>query len=264
MRALSHNPDHASRIPEHANIETVRGSAADAADLERLTEGVRTVINIAHIRYAPEIVRALERRGEPVRLLVMSSTRLLSKYETPIREVVRRGEEAVRAAAENVRWTILRPSMIYGGPDDNNIERMAAALRKRRFAPVVGSGRNLWQPVFVWDLVDAAVAALERFEAIGKAYTLAGPEPMAYVDVVRAVARAAGAGEPVLVRVPRWAALVAARLWVTVRPRSTVYETVQRFGEDRAFDISEARRDLGFEPVAFEEGLRRKFGEDCV
>jgi len=259
LRCLLHEPARRARIPDLPGIEIVEGSVADAADLERLTDGIETVVHIAHIRYAPALVGALERRGAPVRLIAMSSTRLLSRFETPVREEVRRGEEAIRNAAPNVRWTILRPSMIYGGPSDNNIERMARMLRRWRVAPVVGSGRNLWQPIFVWDLVDAVAAALERPETAGRTYTLAGPEPMAYCDVVRAVARASGAGKPLFIRVPWWAARALAGAWTLARPRSLVREMVERFAEDRAFDTSDARRDLGFHPLAFEEGLARKF-----
>ena len=33
-------------------------------------------------------------------------------------------------------------------------------------------------------------------------------------------------------------------------------EQVRRFDETKAFDISDARRDFGYDPVPFEEGLR--------
>ena len=84
------------------------------------------------------------------------------------------------AAPAGVRWTILRSAMIFGGPEDNNLARVAAAVRRWRVFPMFGPGRNLVQPVFVWDLVEALVACLERPEAAGRCYTIAGPEAMTY------------------------------------------------------------------------------------
>ena len=48
-----------------------------------------------------------------------------------------------------------------------------------------------------------------------------------------------------------------------VPPRVTV-DQVRRMGEDRAFDISEARDDLGFEPLTFSAGLREVFSEEAA
>lgn len=256
---MSHDPSHRHRIPAHPNISIAPGSAESRDDILRLADDAQAVVSLAHIRYAPGIARALGDLGRPVRFVAMSSTRGLSRFPTPMREIVRQAEHGVRNAPESVRWTILRPSMIFGGPDDNNLERMARALRRWRLAPVLGSGRNLWQPVFVLDLVEAIVAAIERPAAIGRDYTLAGPQPMAYRDVVRAVARAAGTPKVFFLPIPAPPALALARLWRLARPRSRLYETLQRFGEDRAFDIEPARRDLDFRPIPFENALALKF-----
>jgi nucleoside-diphosphate-sugar epimerase len=35
-------------------------------------------------------------------------------------------------------------------------------------------------------------------------------------------------------------------------------DQIRRLEEDKVFDITEARRDLGFSPRSFEEGIRRK------
>jgi len=35
-------------------------------------------------------------------------------------------------------------------------------------------------------------------------------------------------------------------------------DQIDRLREDKVFDISDARRDLGFDPISFEEGINRK------
>jgi nucleoside-diphosphate-sugar epimerase len=260
LRCLSHNPARRVLLPESSRIEIVEGSAKSPDDIARAAEGIRTVLHLAHIRFADTVVEGLSRRTDPIRLIVMSSTRMMSDFHTEIREVVREGEEAVKAAPPNIQWTILRPSMIFGGPDDHNIERLAAALRRWPVFPLFGDGQNLVQPLFVWDLVAAIQACLERPETIGRTYVLAGPEPMPYRRMVSEVARAQGRRAPFFIRIPRSPAVLFAELLRMVWPRCPLDpEAIERFGEDRNFNTHPAQRDLGFAPTPFEQALGRKF-----
>ena len=276
VRCLVHTRDHESRLPRHDRLEIVHGSAQSAADLAVSLEGINTVIHLAHIRFAPVLIRVLSESLAPAtssssapslpsspsrrRLIAMSSTRMLSRFATDTRDAVRAGEEAITSAPPSIRWTILRPSMIFGGPDDNNLERLATVLRRHRFFPLFGSGRNLVQPIFVWDLVDAIVACLERPATVGRCYTLAGPEPLPFRAMVETVARACGAKPPVFVRLPLGPSLVLARCLRRLWPNSPLDpEAIQRFGENKVFDISKARRDLAFAPTPLAEALERKF-----
>lgn len=261
LRCLVHTTAHRGRLPEHARLEVVTGSADSPADLHRALGGVATVIHLAGHRFTPGLVAALASQApREFRLLVQSSTRLFSRFETPTRASVEHAEGAVCGAPRTVRWTILRPAMIFGGPEDNNLQRVANALRRWRVFPLIGGGRNLVQPLFVWDLVAAHVAALQRPESQGQAYTLAGPEAVAYRAMIEAVARAAGLPRPLFVPLPIAPLLLAARLACGVWRRSPLHpEMVERFAEDKAFDIAPARRDLGFAPTPLDEALARKF-----
>ena len=44
--------------------------------------------------------------------------------------------------------------------------------------------------------------------------------------------------------------------------RTKKFDQIQRLEEDKIFDISAARADLGFSPCSFEEGIRRKLAGD--
>jgi nucleoside-diphosphate-sugar epimerase len=81
---------------------------------------------------------------------------------------------------------------------------------------------------------------------------------MTYRGMIETIAEALGR-RVMFVRLPLWPVLQAVRCYQAVarRPRVTT-ETIQRFGEDRAFDISAAQRDLGFAPIPFEQGIRRQ------
>jgi nucleoside-diphosphate-sugar epimerase len=260
LRCMLHNPSHRHLLPDSSRIEIVQGSAESAGDLARAAEGIRTVLHLAHIRFAGPVIEALSRRTDSIRLVATSSTRLMSNYRTAIRDAVHAGEGIIKSAPPHVQWTVLRPSMIFGGPDDNNIERLARLLRYCPVFPLFGNGQNLVQPLFVWDLVAAIEACLERPETAGHSYVLAGPKPIPYRSMVEAVARASGRRPPFFIRIPRRSAVGLAKLLRRIWARSPLDpEAVRRFGEDRAFNIFAAQRDLGFNPTPFEQALERKF-----
>ncbi|MCX7016307.1 MAG: NAD(P)H-binding protein [Candidatus Sumerlaeota bacterium] len=253
LRCLVHTPDHRRFLPE--GVEAVEGDVEDVARLAEAMRGAEACLHLAHIRYAPHAVEACRRAGVQ-RLICMSSTRRYTRFDCDSARAVVAGESAVEVSG--LRWTILRPSMIYGGDRDNNIERLIRHFRRTRLFPLVRGGRQLVQPVFVWDVVGAIEAALERPASIGCAYTLAGPEPLTFRQMVDAAARIAGC-RPLFVPVAYPLAFAGAWLAERLLRRSPLtVEQVQRFLEDKAFDLADARKDLGFDPISFETGMWRK------
>jgi len=91
------------------------------------------------------------------------------------------GEQAVRAAFPAA--TILRPSIVFG-PEDDFFNRFAAMARLSPVLPLIGGGATRFQPVYVGDVADAAVAALERPDAAGKTYELGGPKTYTFRELL--------------------------------------------------------------------------------
>ena len=71
------------------------------------------------------------------------------------------------------RATILRPSVVFGR-EDAFFNRFAGMARLLPVIPIVGSGTR-FQPVYVGDVADAVMAALEREDVFGRTYELGGP-----------------------------------------------------------------------------------------
>jgi NADH dehydrogenase len=92
------------------------------------------------------------------------------------------GEAAVRAAFPAA--TILRPSLVFG-PEDDFFNRFAGMARLSPVLPLVGGGTTRFQPVYVGDVADAVIAALERPEAQGKTYELGGPVVLSFRELMR-------------------------------------------------------------------------------
>ena len=119
-----------------------------------------------------------------------------------------RGKAELEAAlqATGVPHSILRPAVLFGGPDIllNNIAWM---LRRFPVFGVFGDGRYRLQPIHVEDF--AALVLRESCGTGARIVDAVGPETYAYADLVRAIGRAIGRDRS-QVRLPRWVGLATA------------------------------------------------------
>jgi len=180
------------------------------------------------------------------RAVFVSTTAIFTSLPSASRAVRLAAEAAVQRSS--LDWTILRPTMIYGTARDRNISRLLRFLKRWPIFPRCGNA--LWQPIYVEDLADAVVAALDSQRTIGRTYNLAGASPLRFSHLVHAAAHAVGR-RAALVPIPLPLAVVAARLSGVVSP-----EQVRRLAEDKAFSYAEAAADFGFAPRTFAEGVQ--------
>ncbi len=148
-----------------------------------------------------------------------------------------------------------RPPYIYG--PENPFYREAFfwdRLRDRRPIILPGDGHRLMQFVYVKDLVAAMVRALTEPGAVGEAFNVANEKPLTQLEVVQALAAAAGK-KAEIVRAPR-----EKLLELGGNPMTPPFY----FGE--YFDmpaitmvVNKARRILGFQPTPFDQGLKETY-----
>ncbi len=244
------SPNAARLDPER--VEVVHGDAGDEDSLVRGLDGIDAFLHVAGIEYAPQVLSAMRRAGVE-RLVVVGSTSVHSAYEH--RSGWRREMETL-VRESGLEWTIARPTMIYGSELDKNMHKLLRFLDRSPVFPMFGPGTNLWQPVYYKDLALGIMSALEEPKAVHQSYDLPGAEPLEYTDLVRTAARALGR-EPRIFRLPLEPARRALRLAELARlPLPVESEQVMRLNEDKAYPYEDARRDLGYAPRAFPEGIR--------
>ena len=153
--------------------------------------------------------------------------------------------------------------MIYGAPDDRNVNRLLRLFRRwPRWLPVVvplpDGGRHLVQPVFVDDVVEAYAAAVARPDVTGASIVVAGPQPISYASFVRDCAAAVGRRAHVL-PVPSGLLIGLAKVMATlgVRPPFNAAE-LRRAAESKRFEVTDLHARLGVTPRGFREGLKLK------
>lgn len=108
------------------------------------------------------------------------------------------GERALLRAFSPV--TIFRPSIIFG-PGDGFFNRFGQMAMMAPALPVIGGGKNLMQPVFVGDVADAIVHALQEASTDDQIYELGGPRIYSFKELMALTLDAVGRKRP-LVSVP--------------------------------------------------------------
>jgi len=233
------------------------GDLGDVASIARTIEDATIVVSLAHIRFARNIVAAC--RGSGVRRAVFfSSTRRYSSYAAPSVQEVIEGERGLEGCS--IPLTLLRPTMICGPGDDGNIARLRAYLERYRVIPIFGPGTYLQQPVYVEDIIDAILSVLACDSTMNRTYTVAGPHPLTYNEVIDTISEVLGI-RAVKVHLPARLSMLLAQVYEELSPNPKIrVEQIQRLNEHKAFGIGPARADFGYDPISFEEGMRRAMG----
>ncbi len=158
---------------------------------------------------------------------------------------------------------VLRPSAIYGPGDPERFYLIFKRVAKGRF-PMFGSGRTLYHPVYIDNLVDGFVKAMAPGKGDGKVYLIADEEYVSIEDLVRRTGKAMGM-DVKTPHYPVWPVVAAGHVCEKVcKPFKVTPPIFPRrvdwYRQNRAFDIRRAKGDLGYEPrVGLDEGLRRTF-----
>jgi nucleoside-diphosphate-sugar epimerase len=177
-------------------------------------------------------------------------------------------EQRVLAANDAELSTVaLRPHLIWGPGDNHLLPRIVARARAGRLR-FVGTERKRIDVVYVDNAAQAHVDALDRLSptaaCAGKAYFISQGEPIFADDMVNALLRACGLPSETR-RVPYSVAVAAGALLEAVygvlriasEPPMTRF-VAEQLATAHWYDISAARRDLGYVPaISTEEGMLR-------
>lgn len=273
-----------------AGIEIATGDLTDAASLRRAAEGVEIVYHVAatyreagqpasayvavNVDGTRHVLEAARAAG--VRRVVHCSTagvhghveRPPANEDAPLapgdqyQRTKLEGEHIARQFGEDgaTEVVIARPVGIYG-PGDTRFLRMFRGIARGRF-PMLGSGDVFYHLTHVDDVVEGLRLCGEVPAAAGRTYLLAGARYTTLADLVKAIAGVLNVPSPRL-RFPVWPVWLAGALCeaicVPLRIEPPLYRRrVDFFRKSRAFDISRARRELGFSPrVDLDTGLRQ-------
>jgi nucleoside-diphosphate-sugar epimerase len=155
---------------------------------------------------------------------------------------------------------IVRPGSIYG-PGDMRFVKLFKSIKKGMYF-IVGSGETHLHFVYIDDLVDGTILAAETPAAAGETFILADSAPITHNELAACIGSIVGRSSPTrhLPYKPlKVAAHVIQKVCVPLGIEPPLYpRRLDFFTKNREFDISKARRILGYTPkVDLQTGLKR-------
>lgn len=239
------------------NAEVIEVSDIGETDaLAKALDGCSAIISATYISFAKVISEALTKvESKPEHVLFTGSTGIYTQYPSQSAQDKRDAEAFIKEQFP-IPWTILRPTMIYGHAHDRNISKLAKTLNRSRIMPLIGSGNNLIQPVYIFDLVNLFEMALLDPKHYGKDYDVGALRPLTNKELFKTIARHLGKRVR-FISIPPQLVSMALRVLSVVGIRPISQEQVLRFQEDKNVDIQPLVDAFGVEPMLFEDGSKR-------
>jgi uncharacterized protein YbjT (DUF2867 family) len=198
VRCLVRNPSKAG-----LDCEVVQGDMTDAESLRRATEGVETVVHLVAIRQGSDekferimaqgtrdLLAAAKDAG--VRRFVHMSalgTSEESKDLVPYYRAKWEMEQSVQGAG--IAYVIFRPSFVFGR-DGGILPTFAKLARLTPVTPIIGSGKQLIQPVWADDVGAYFEKAIDLEAAANRTFELGGPDVVSWNEFWERLKRVKG------------------------------------------------------------------------
>lgn len=161
---------------------------------------------------------------------------------------------------KGLKTVILRPAAIYGPGDPERFYMIFKRVAKGTF-PMFGSGKTFYHPLYIDNLIDALMLAMEGDKGNGQAYLIADEDFLSIEELVRKVGRALDVDVSIK-HYPIIPLIIAGNVFEKLcRPFKITPPIFPRrvdwYRQNRAFKIDNARKELGYRPkVGIDEGLK--------
>ena len=208
VKVLSRRPQRHRDLMVLPTVELVEADVHDGEQLKRHFQGSDVAVNLvgilnekghdgegfkhAHVELARKVVQTCNETGVS-RLLHMSALNA-DASSGPSHYLRSKGEaenQVLTYSGPHFHATSFRPSVIFG-PQDSFLNRFAEILKLTPVIFPLACPNARFAPVYVGDVVDAFVDALDDKSTFGQRYDLCGPHEYTLKELVTFVAQISG------------------------------------------------------------------------
>jgi len=266
VRALVRRPERGAHLAS-LGVELATGDVTDAASVAAAADGCTHVIHlVAILKGKPQDFERVMTRGTQnmlaaaknagtERFILMSAlgTTVTTKDVVPYFGAKFAMEQDT--IMSGLEYTIFRPSFVFGRGG-----ALPTFMKQVRYSPVVtviGSGRQRIQPIWIDDVAEHFVRALDTPAAANKTFEIGGPDIVTWDELYRTIAKVLGKRR-VLAHVPASLARTGARAteWIPKAPLSTDQVAMIEAG-DNVVTNTDAVHTFQLPLVPLEDQIRR-------
>jgi len=262
VRAIVRNTAKAAQRLGHLKLEM---RVADIRDPESVRASLKAAGSLVHLAAV-----AIEKSGDTYSSINAEATRILldaakaesverivymsqngSDSSSPFAFLKSKGIAQDLVTESSARWTVLRPSVIFG----QNDEFVNVLARLVRLSPIVfplpGGGTARFQPVAVSDVARAVIKVLEDDSTVRRIYSIGGSTPLTLRQMTERILIALDTSR-ILVGVPVGLIrpLVAAAQTILPNPPVTT-GLLDLLAIDNVMEHNDLQHELGITPIPF-------------
>jgi uncharacterized protein YbjT (DUF2867 family) len=270
VRALVRNPAGRSASTLAAwGVELARGDVTDAASLRRAVAGCHTVVHLVAIRQGrpEEFRRVMEEATRDLvaaakdagvrRFVLMSALGTTEETKDSVPYYHAKWEMERTVKTSELEHVIFRPCFAFGG-DGGILTTFRKLAKLTPVTPIIGSGEQRIQPIWVDDVGAYFAAAVDKAEAAGRTFELGGPDVVSWNEFWARLKRTLHQRRPsihVPIGLMRVNALLTERLPGNI-PLTRDLLTMLELG-DNTVSNDDAVRTFGIPLMPLDEQLRR-------
>ena len=248
--------------------EIATGDMTDPESLRRTVEGCDAVVHLVAIlqgkpqdfeRVMEQGARSLVAAAKEVgvrRFVLMSAlgTTERTKDLVPYFHAKWDNEQAVKESG--LEHVIFRPSFVFG-PDGGSLQQFKRIAKRAPVTPIVGTGREQIQPIWVEDVGRYFAAAIDSPETANRTFELGGPDVVTWNELWERLKKTLGVHRPT-VHIPMGLMRVQASLFsVLPKPPVTRDQLAMIEAGDYVLTSSDAVDTFGLPLLPLDEQLRR-------
>lgn len=219
-----------------------------------------------HVEGTRNVVDEALRAGFDGRLVYLSALGASMTSPSTYSQTKYQAERIVTGS--KLPYTIFRPSIVLG-KDAEFTEQMKDLVLHGGLKgglplpviPVPGSGFNLFQPIWVDDLVECITQSLGRGDTINALYEAGGATQLSFNELIKGFAKSLGKPKKPLLHAPLPLLYAAAAVMEKVSPHPPVTrDQLKNLNIDNITTSQAVREVFGLDPLTFEQMLTQIFG----
>ncbi len=247
-------------------VDLIHGDVTEKASLLKAVEGADKCLSLVgilfekgdvtfksiHVQGVKNLLQSCKERG--VRDFIHISALGTRKSAGSIYHQTKwEAEELIRSSSLN--YTIFKPSVIFG-KEDNFTNLFAGLIKVLPIINIPGSGKNLMQPVFIKDLVEAIVMAVKDSKYSNGSYEIGGAKRLTFNEIIDTICRVLNKRR-FKVHIPIVLLKPGALLMETLLPKPLITrDQLIMLEEDNITKKNTLKEVFNIEPTKFEEGIR--------
>lgn len=247
-------------------VRFVIGDLLDKGSLDKATENIDVVVHMAGITHTNNTALYYSINTDGTKNLLESCAKnnvkrfIYISSRTASADGGAYAHSKLLAEAEVKKffheWVILRPAEVYGAGDKEAIAKLIRTIRKAKFIPIVGNGSYTLCPVHINDVIDAVIKTIKNPQADKKTYVIGGTDEYSLNEIIDIISKQLHINK-IKVHIPIFLVQALAYAVSLCKKDFIVRDQVPRLLCKKSSDINPARKDLGFSPISFEEGIKK-------